>query len=74
MTDVGQWSRAWTPPSNPTAGEARMDSRTAADILAHIDELVGPPDQESEAEHEARIRMIARDAEARAIRRSALRS
>lgn len=40
-------------------------------ILAKIDDAVGPPDDETTEEHEARRLMIERDHRARQIRRSA---
>lgn len=39
------------------------------EILDKIDAAVGPPEAESDEEHEARRRMVERDAEARRIRR-----
>lgn len=40
-------------------------------ILAKIDAAVGPPDDETDDEHEARRRMIERDHRAREIRKGA---
>lgn len=51
--------------------EAVMTDAQLDEILAHIDAAVGPPDAETEAEHEARRQMIERDHRARAIRKHA---
>lgn len=40
-------------------------------ILARIDSIVGAPEDETDEEHEARRRMVARDHDARAIRKAA---
>lgn len=40
------------------------------DIIAKIDAAVGPPDHETDVEHEERKRMIERDHRAREIRRN----
>lgn len=40
-------------------------------ILAKIDAAVGPPEHETDDEHEARRRMVERDHRAREIRRHA---
>lgn len=40
------------------------------DLLAHIDEIVGAPEDETVEEHEARRKMIERDHRAREIRRT----
>ena len=39
-------------------------------ILAKIDAAVGPPEDETEEEHEQRRQMVARDHEARMIRKA----
>lgn len=43
------------------------------EILARIDAAVGPPENETDDEHEDRRKMIERDAEARRIRRAGVR-
>lgn len=45
-----------------------MTDRELDEILDKIDDAVGPPEAETEQEHEARRRMIERDATARQIR------
>jgi phage anti-repressor protein len=46
-----------------------MRRQTVEAILAKIDAAVGPPDTETDAEHDKRIAMVERDARARQIRR-----
>lgn len=40
------------------------------EILTKIDEIIGPPEDETDEEYQARRRMVARDHEARRIRRA----
>lgn len=41
----------------------------ADEVIAHIDAAIGPPEDETDEEHEQRKRMIERDHLAREIRR-----
>lgn len=47
-----------------------VDASRLDAIRARIDAAVGAPEDETEEEHEARRRMVARDHEARRIRRA----
>ena len=42
---------------------------TPEQILAKIDELIGPPEDETDEEHRRRIEQVRRHAEARVIRK-----
>jgi hypothetical protein len=48
-----------------------MRRQTVEAILAKIDAAIGPPEAETDAEHDKRMAMVERDARARRIRRDA---
>lgn len=47
-----------------------MPTLTSEQVLAHIDAAVGPPEDETDTEHAARVAMIERDHRARQLRKT----